>query len=573
MVSTALIPTRSKRYVLEPSGAIIRDRYEFMVYRQLRDALEAGDLHCRDSARFRSFDDDLVDDATFDRRAELLPRHGLEVATRPIREQLDELRDLVEERFESVNRRILAGENTFVRVQDEKTVWERAVHSEEPLPNEPFFDMVERVDIDALLLLVDQRNGFMEAFEHVLGRYRKSAPSRPAIIASLMAYATNIGLGRMADICNLSYQELSTAAGNFIRLETLKEANDRIANATARLPIFRHFDIDEAVHSSSDGQKFEAAIPTINDRHSSKYFGLKKGVVAYTLLANHVPLNARIIGANEHESHFVFDILFNNATDILPAIHSTDTHGTNHVNFALLHLFGYRFAPRYRKIRSKVETGLYGFHHPGHYKTDWPIKPIRRVREGLIVSEWPNIERILLSLALKTTTQSVIVGKLSAYRRKNRTKRAFWEFDNIIRTLYLLDYIDSPVLRRNVQRALNRGEAYHQLRRAIAYAHGGRFRARSQNEQEVSNECSRLVGNAVIYYNSLILSEALAELERRGELGSADILKRVSPVAWQHINFYGRYQFDDDFMPMDFDRLREQLSSEEVSRLYASAER
>ena len=139
--------------------------------------------------------------------------------------------------------------------------------------------------------------------------------------------------------------------------------------------------------------------------------------------------------------------------------------------------------------------------------------------------------------------------------------------------LYLLDYIDSPVLRRNVQRALNRGEAYHQLRRAIAYAHGGRFRARSQNEQEVSNECSRLVGNAVIYYNSLILSEALAELERRGEPGSADILKRVSPVAWQHINFYGRDQFDDDFMPMDFDRLREQLSSEEVSRLYASAER
>jgi TnpA family transposase len=433
--------------------------------------------------------------------------------------------------------------------------------------------MVERLDIDTLLLFVDQRNGFMESFEHVLGRYRKSAPSKPAIIASLMAYATNIGLGRMADICNLSYQEISTAAGNYIRLETLKEANDRIANATARLPIFRHFDIDEAVHSSSDGQKFEAAIPTINARHSAKYFGLNKGVVAYTLLANHVPLNARIIGANEHESHFVFDILFNNATDILPAVHSTDTHGANQVNFALLHLFGYRFAPRYRNVRGKVETGLYGFHPPRHYEKDWPIKPIRRVREGLIVSEWPNIERILLSLALKTTTQSVIVGKLSAYRRKNRTKRALWELDNIVRSLYLLDYIDSPVLRHNVQRALNRGEAYHQLRRAIAYAHGGRFRARSQHEQEVWNECARLVGNAVVYYNALILSEALAELERRSELVSSEVIKRVSPVAWQHINFYGRYQFDADFTPIDFARLREQLSSEEVSRLYANAGR
>ena len=192
------------------------------------------------------------------------------------------------------------------------------------------------------------------------------------------------------------------------------------------------------------------------------YFGLNKGVVAYTLLANHVRLNARIIGANEHESHFVFDVLFNNATDILPAVHSTDTHGTNPVNFALLHQFGYRFAPRYRNVQRQVESGLCGFHHPTRYDRDWPIKPNRRVREGLILSVEANIERILLSPAFKTTTQSVIVEKLSAYRRKNRTKRALWELDSIIRTLYLLNYIDSPVLRRKVQKALNRGEAYHQ---------------------------------------------------------------------------------------------------------------
>jgi len=140
-----------------------------------------------------------------------------------------------------------------------------------------------------------------------------------------------------------------------------------------------------------------------------------------------------------------------------------------------------------------VKNGLVGFRHPTHYDKDWPIKPNRRIRKGLILSEEDNIERILLSPALKSTTQSVIVGKLSAYRRKNRTKRALWEFDSIIRTLYQLDYIDSPVLRRNVQKALNRGEAYHQLRRAIAYAHGGRFRVRSQHEQEVWNECARLV--------------------------------------------------------------------------------
>ena len=41
-----------------------------------------------------------------------------------------------------------------------------------------------------------------------------------------------------------------------------------------------------------------------------------------------MPCNARIIGTHEHESHFVFDILHNNTTDIQPERHSTDTHGT-----------------------------------------------------------------------------------------------------------------------------------------------------------------------------------------------------------------------------------------------------
>ena len=515
-------------------------------------------MFCPDSARYRSFEDDLVDDATFEQRSMLLPQIGIVEASIPIKDQVADLKERLNGRFDAVNQRILDGDNAFVRIQRGQIVWERGRHTQESLHQEPFFDTVQRVDIDQLLLFVDQRTDFMSAFEHVLGRYQRARASKPVTIAALMAYATNIGLGRMAEISNLTRQQLTSTAANFIRLETLKEANDRIANATARLPIFRHFDIGEAVHSSSDGQKFEAAIPTINARHSPKYFGLKKGVVAYTLLASHVPLNARIIGANEHESHYVYDILFNNLTDIQPTIHSTDTHGANQVNFALLHLFGYQFAPRYRDFRRKVESGIYGFKRLGDYAGQ-PLKPVRRIKENLIISEWPNIERIILSLALKTTTQSVIVSKLSAYRRQNRTKQALWEFDNIIKSLYLLDYVDSPALRRNVQKALNRGEAYHQLRRAIAYAHGGRFRVRSQSEQDLWNECARLIANAVVHYNAIILSEVLQAIEKQGNLAAAMPLQTISPLAWQHINFYGRYRFDSDLQPMDIRKLAESL--------------
>ena len=224
-------------------------------------------------------------------------------------------------------------------------------------------------------------------------------------------------------------------------------------------------------------------------------------------MANYVPISARVIGAHEHESHYVFDRLFNNTTDVQPEVHSTDTHGTNEVNFALLHLFGYRFAPRYKDIQAKVSSALYSFQHPSHYPA-WTLKPVRKLDENLILGEWDNIQRIAVSLALKTTSQHIIVRKLSSYARKNRTKRALWEYDNVIKSLYLLDYVDSSSLRRNVHTALNRGENYHQLRRAVSFANFGKLRFKTEAEQDIWSECSRLITNCLIYYNATLLSDS-----------------------------------------------------------------
>jgi TnpA family transposase len=245
--------------------------------------------------------------------------------------------------------------------------------------------------------------------------------------------------------------------------------------------------------------------------------GAKKGIVPYTANANHVPINAYNIGADEHESHFVFDILFNNSTDIQPEIHSTDTHGTNEVNFALLHIFGYQFAPRYKDIYDKVRTSLTGFRHPSRYG-DAIIKPVRKIRASDIIRDWEECRRIFVSLARKETTQSTIVRKLSAHARNNRTKRALWEYDSIHRSLYLLNYIDSPELRQHVQKALNRGENYHQLCRAVSFASFGKIRFKTAFEQDLWLECSRLIANCIIFYNASILSRLLEHQERIGDM-------------------------------------------------------
>lgn len=555
-----------KRYVYEqePNGEkIIRvDRYEFLIYRLLRNRLEAGDAFCRESIRFRSFEDDLIDDEKWQQKDKLLVDAGLTTFYQPIHEHLAELKQQLEGRLTEVNQRIASGENEHVhKKRGRYGRWALSNTRDTESINHTFFDALRPIDIGSVLHYANQHCSFMEAFDHILGRYAKQSREDHVLVACLIAWGTNMGLGRMGEISDIRYPSLVATSDNFIRLETLKEANDRISNAVTELPIFHHYDIDDTIHSSSDGQKFETQINTMNSRHSPKYFGLKKGIVSYTMVANHIPVNARIIGANEHESHYVFDILYNNTTDIQPEVHSTDTHGTNEVNFAILHFFGYQFAPRYKDIYGTVSRSLYGFRHPSQYG-DVLVKPVRKINTNLIAEEWENIQRIVLSLALKTTTQSIIVGKLSAYARKNKTKRALWEYDNIIKSLYFLDYIDSPPLRRNVQRTLNRGESYHKLRRAVSHANFGRLRFKTEQEQQIWSECSRLIANCIIYYNASILSNILTYRERQGK--DSDVLKQISPVAWQHINLYGHYEFNKFHESVNMEAIIQELAQLKV---------
>jgi TnpA family transposase len=542
------IPVKMKRYLYAqaPAGQkhLHPDRYEFLVYLLLRRRLESGDIFCRESVRFRSFEDDLLDDQRWQEKETLIADTGLPLLQQPIQEQLAALEQHLESRLAEVNRRIASGENAHVQLtrRGRQVRWTVQYPGGSEPVNHALFDALPQIDITSVLHFVNQHCQFLDAFDHVVGRYVKQDADDRVLMACLIAWATNMGLGRMGAISDLSYQTLAATSESFLRLETLGEANDRISNALATLPIFRQYDLGDALHSSSDGQKFETGLPTVNARYSPKYFGLHKGVVSYSLVANHVPVYAKIIGANEHESHYVLDVLLNNTTDIQPTVHSTDTHGTNAVNFALLHLFGYQFAPRYRDLYDTVRTSLYGFRHPSQYG-EGLLKPIRKINSRLVIEEWPNLLRIFVSLAFKTTTQSIIVGKLNAYARKNKTRRALWEYDHIIRSIYLLDYIDSPPLRQHVQRALNRGENYHQLRRAVSYANFGKLRFKTEYEQQLWGECARLLTNCIIYYNMVLLSQLAVHKERRGDAQGAAMLAQVSPIAWQHINFYGRYEF------------------------------
>ena len=71
---------------------------------------------------------------------------------------------------------------------------------------------------------------------------------------------------------------------------------------------------------------------------------------------------------------------------------------------------------------------------------------------------------------------------------------------------------------------------------------------RTDLEVEISNQCGRLMAGAIVYYNSAIQS-CLLEKIRKNDKKQIKILKKTSPVGWDHLNFTGHFVFYDNTKP------------------------
>jgi TnpA family transposase len=271
-----------------------------------------------------------------------------------------------------------------------------------------------------------------------------------------------------------------------------------------------------------------------------------------------VPLQVELISANEHESYFLFDVWYNNTSVISPDIVTGDMHSINRANFAIMHWFKGKLYPRFSNIEAQRIHLFSEIDKPEYEK--FVIKPYGQINRDLIESEWPNLQRIIATLALKEMKQSTLIKKLCTYAQENRTRLALFEFDKLIRSIHTLKYFLDPKIQRNTHRSQNRVESYHQLRAAIAQAYGKKqLIGRTDIALEVSNQCGRLIANTIIHYNSIILSKLREKYEAEGNKKALKLLRRISPVAWQHIHFQGHFTFSKENL-IDLDEIIKQLT-------------
>jgi TnpA family transposase len=166
-----------------------------------------------------------------------------------------------------------------------------------------------------------------------------------------------------------------------------------------------------------------------------------------------------------------------------------------------------------------------------------------RVNVALIRAHWSEILRVVASIRTGTVTASLIMRQLAAYPRQNGVAAALRELGRLERTLFTLDWISEPELRRETGQELNKGEARNSLARAVFIHRLGEIRDRTYENQQHRASGLNLLVSAIILWNTRYLQSAVTALRQTEDVPD-HLLAHLSPLGWEHVNLTGDYVWD-----------------------------
>ena len=368
-----------------------------------------------------------------------------------------------------------------------------------------------RVDLPEILLEVAARTDFAAKFTHVSERESRVDDLRTSVCAVLIAEACNIGFELLIrnDLPALRRSRLSWVNQNFIRNETLTEANACLVAAQNSIPLVHRWGGCEV--ASADGLRFLVPARTIHAGPNPKYFGYELGVTYYNLVSDqYTGLNGIVVPGTLRDSLSLLAVVLEQPTELHPIEIMTDTGAYTDVVFGLFWLLGYRFSPRiadiggarYWRIDATADYGALN-NIAAH-----------RINTKLIAEHWDDLLRLAGSLKLGVVQAISIMRTLQISDRPTRLAQAAAELGRVDKTIHALDYIDDETKRRRILQQLNKGEDRHKLARAVFHGKRGELRQRYREGQEDQLGALGLVVNVIVLWNTIYINAALQQLEQ-----------------------------------------------------------
>lgn len=540
------ILTRSWRpHVVKEDNTIDTKAYVFCCLDRLRSALRRRDLFVAPSLRYADARIGLLSGSAWEASRLTVCRslghtHSAEETIAALGEQLDKT-------YREVASRLPGNPGARIETVDGKD--ELILTGLDKLPEPPslvrlreaILARLPRVDLPEILLEIAARTNFTEKFTHISERESRAEDLSTSLCAVLVAESCNMGIEPLLrnDVPALHRSRLSWVSQNYIRQETLTEANACLVAAQNSIPLV-HAAWGGGEVASADGLRFVVPVRTLNAGPNPKYFGYENGVTYYNLMSNQFTgLNGVVIPGTLRDSLFILAVVLEQQTELHPTEIMTDTGAYTDVVFGLFWLLGYRFSPRIADIGGARWWRI----DPAADYGSLNSTARHRINTTLIRDNWEDMLRLAGSLKLGMVQATSVMRTLQINDRPTKLAQAVAELGRINKTIHSLTYIDDEAKRRRILTQLNRGEFRHTLARALFHGKRGELRQRYREGQEDQLGALGLVINIIALWNTLYIDAALQQLQKEGFPTPAEDITRLSPLLFDHINLLGRYAF------------------------------
>ena len=491
-----------KRLALDKAGEISQPAYTLCVLERLQDRLRRRDIYVEASERWSDPRAKLLQGAAWEaKRTNICRTLGHSTVADDVVEGLSAALDAT---YRHVSARFADTDTVRIEHKDGKatltiTNLDKLAEPASLLRlREQTAALLPRVDLAELLLEIQAKTGFADAFTHVSEAEARAGDLSTSVCAVLLSEACNIGLRAVEqrDHPALVRGRLHWVQQNYIRADTLTPANARLVDDQAARPLAQQWGGGDV--ASADGLRFVTPVRTLNAGPNRKYFGADRGITYYNFTSDqYTGFHGIVVPGTLRDSMYILEGLLEQQTSLHPTEIMTDTAGASDMVFGLFWLLGYQFSPR---LADAGEARFWRLDMQADYGALNEIAR-HRARTDRIRQHWDDMLRIAGSLKLGTVQASELVRSLLKSERPTSLAQAIIDLGRINKTIYLLNYIDDEEYRRRILTQLNRGEGRHKVARTICHGKRGEIRKAYREGQEDQLGALGLVTNAVVLWN------------------------------------------------------------------------
>jgi TnpA family transposase len=351
-----------------------------------------------------------------------------------------------------------------------------------------------------------------------------------------------IGLRRVAaGDHGQSERDLYYTRRRFITRDGLRAAIARVVNAvfaTRRPEIWG----EATTACASDSKKFGAFDQNLLTEWHVRYRG--PGVMIYWHMDKKAAcIFSQLKQCSSSEVAAMITGVIRHCTDMAIDRQFVDSHGQSEIAFTFCNLLGFRLLPRLKALHAqklyRPEAG-----QPEAYPHLQPVLT-RPIRWELIHQQYDEIVKYVTALRMGTAEAEAILRRFSRANVQHPTYAAMSELGKVYKTLFLCDYLRLPELRREIHEGLNVVENWNSANGFIFYGRGGEFATNQREDAEVAMLCLHLLQLCLVYINTLMIQQVLAEPDWRERLTGED-LRALTPLVYANVNPYGLIRLDMD---------------------------